>query len=86
MTTRERLLAERSLEPVVRDESGRTIPALWRDAHTGFESSDPSDFDIDHRVPFQRDRGPVPADVWVDEVRSNWPSITILTTFRFDPR
>ena len=52
MTTRERLLAERSIEPVVRDESGRTISGLWRDAHTGFESRDPSDFDIDHRVPF----------------------------------
>ena len=53
MTTRERLLAERSIEPVVRDESGRTISGLWRDAHTGFESRDPSDFDIDHRVPFK---------------------------------
>ena len=52
MTTRERLLTERSLEPVARDESGRIISGLWKDAHTGFESNDPSDFDIDHRVPF----------------------------------
>lgn len=53
MTTRERLLTERSLEPVNRDESGRIVSGLWRDAHTGFESRDPSDFDIDHRVPFR---------------------------------
>ena len=46
-------LAERSLEPVARDESGRIISGLWRDAHTGFESRNPSDFDIDHRVPFK---------------------------------
>ena len=52
MTTREQLLAEHSLEPVVRDGDGRVISGLWTDSHTGFQSQDPSDFDIDHRVPF----------------------------------
>ena len=52
MTTRERLLAEHSLEPVTCDADGRIVSGFWTDPHTGFQSRDPSDFDIDHRVPF----------------------------------
>ena len=51
--TRQRMLTDLSLEPVAYDEDGKVANGLWRDPHTGFESSDPSDFDIDHRVPFQ---------------------------------
>lgn len=51
--TRQRLLVDSSLEPVLHDEDGRVARGLWRDPHTGFESRDPSDFDVDHRVPFR---------------------------------
>ncbi len=51
--TRQQLLIDFSLEPVSYDENRQVASGLWRDPHTGFESSDPSDFDIDHRVPFR---------------------------------
>lgn len=51
--TRQQLLTDTSLEPVSYGENGRIASGLWRDPHTGFESRDPSDFDIDHRVPFR---------------------------------
>ena len=47
------MLTDLSLEPVTYDEQGGVSSGLWRDPHTGFESSDPSDFDVDHRVPFR---------------------------------
>ena len=53
LDTRERLLTEVSREPVAYDEQGDALSGLWRDPHTGFESNDPSDFDVDHRVPFR---------------------------------
>ena len=53
LDTRERLLTDLSLEPVSYDEQGNVSSGLWRDPHTGFESTDPSDFDVDHRVPFR---------------------------------
>ena len=53
LDTRERMLTDLSLEPVAYDEQGKVLSGLWRDPHTGFESSDTSDFDIDHRVPFR---------------------------------
>ena len=51
--TRQQLLIDFSLEPVSYDGNGQVASGLWRDPHMGFESSDPSDFDIDHRVPFR---------------------------------
>ena len=51
--TRQQLLIESSSEPVSYGENGHVASGLWRDPHTGFESNDPSDFDIDHRVPFR---------------------------------
>lgn len=51
--TRDLVLAESSLEPVVQDDTGRVKSGLWIDPHTGFESTDPADFHIDHRVPFK---------------------------------
>ncbi len=51
--TRQQLLIDSSLEPVSYGENGRVASGLWRDSHTGFESNDPTDFDIDHRVPFR---------------------------------
>ena len=51
--TRQRLLIDSSLDPVSYDEDGQVANGLWRDPLTGFESSNPSDFDIDHRVPFR---------------------------------
>lgn len=53
LDTREQLLTDASLEPVGHDENGSVATGLWRDPHTGFESTDPSDFDVDHRVPFR---------------------------------
>ena len=53
LDTRERMLTDFALEPVVSDERGKILKGLWRDPLTGFESSDPSDFDIDHRIPFR---------------------------------
>lgn len=51
--TRQHLLIDSSLEPVSFDQDGRVTSGLWRDPLTGFESNDPSEFDIDHRVPFR---------------------------------
>lgn len=51
--TRQRLLIGSSLEPVSFEHNGQVASGLWRDPLTGFESNDPSDFDIDHRVPFR---------------------------------
>ena len=51
--TRQQLLIDSSLEPVSYGENGNVASGFWRDPHTGFESNDPSDFDIDHRVPFR---------------------------------
>ena len=51
--TRQQLLIDFSLEPVSYGENGQVAKGLWRDPHTGFESSNPSDFDVDHRVPFK---------------------------------
>ena len=51
--TRQQLLIDSSMEPVSYGANGQVASGLWRDPHTGFESNDPSDFDIDHRVPFR---------------------------------
>ena len=53
LDTRDQMLVEHSLEPVTKDDEGKIVSGFWRDAHTGFESRNPSDFDIDHRVPFR---------------------------------
>ena len=50
--TREWLLERSSLSPVEKDSSGEILSGKWIDSHTGFTSSDPADFDIDHRMPF----------------------------------
>lgn len=50
--TREWLLEQSSLSPVEKDSSGKILSGKWIDPHTGFTSSDPADFDIDHRMPF----------------------------------
>ena len=50
--TRQHLLINSSLEPVSFGQNGQVASGLWRDPLSGFESKDPSDFDIDHRVPF----------------------------------
>lgn len=50
--TREWLLEQSSSVPVEKDSSGQVVSGLWTDPHTGFTSSDPDDFDIDHRMPF----------------------------------
>ncbi len=51
--TRHQWLIDSSLEPVSYGENGQVESGLWRDSHTGFESSNPADFDIDHRMPFR---------------------------------
>lgn len=53
-STREWLLEKSSLVPVEKDSSGQILSGQWCDPHTGFISSDPEDFDIDHRMPFSK--------------------------------
>ena len=53
-STREWLLEQSSLVPVEKDFSGQILSGQWRDPHTGFISSDPEDFDIDHRMAFSK--------------------------------
>lgn len=50
--TREWLLEQSSQVPVEKNFSGKILSGQWVDPHTGFTSSDPADFDIDHRMPF----------------------------------
>lgn len=50
--TREWLLEQYSQVPVEKDSSGKILSGRWLDPHTGFTSSYPADFDIDHRMPF----------------------------------
>lgn len=52
--TREWLLERYSQVPVEKDPSGKILNGKWVDPHTGFTSSDPADFDIDHRMPFSK--------------------------------
>ena len=40
LDTRDHMLTDLSLEPVVYDEQGNVSSGLWRDPHTGFESSE----------------------------------------------
>jgi hypothetical protein len=52
LNTREYMLAEQSLAPVVWNEAGtEVVSGKWEDIN-GFISTDPEDFDIDHRVSF----------------------------------
>ena len=51
--TREWLLEKSSLIPVEKDSFGKVLSGQWIDPHTDFTSSDPADFDIDHRMPFR---------------------------------
>jgi len=54
LDTRNHLLAETSLDPVQLNKSEtEIISGKWEDI-TGFVSTDPQDFDIDHRVPFRK--------------------------------
>lgn len=54
LDTRNFLLAEQSLVPVTWDATGREVVAgKWEDIN-GFASTDPEDFDIDHRVSFHQ--------------------------------
>lgn len=52
-STRDMILESASEVPVERDASGAIVAGQWTDPYTGFESTDPGDFDIDHRVPFR---------------------------------
>lgn len=52
-STREWLLEQYSQVSVKKDDSGRILSGKWIDPHTGFTSSKPEDFDIDHRMPFR---------------------------------
>ncbi|MBL6783901.1 MAG: hypothetical protein ISQ24_02490 [PS1 clade bacterium] len=52
LDTRDYMLAEQSLVPVVWNEAGtEVVSGKWEDIN-GFVSTDPEDFDIDHRVSF----------------------------------
>jgi hypothetical protein len=51
--TRSYLLGIHSTVPVELDAEGKIIGGLWTDPH-GFTSTNPNDFDIDHRVPFSQ--------------------------------
>ena len=53
LDTRDYLLEGCSEVPVTRDATGNIISGQWTDPH-GFTSTDPSNFDIDHRVPFKQ--------------------------------
>ena len=53
MDTRAAMLAAASEVPPVFNDNGEILAGQWTDPFTGFTSSDPSDFDIDHRVPFK---------------------------------
>ncbi|MYE60591.1 MAG: hypothetical protein F4235_00550, partial [Candidatus Dadabacteria bacterium] len=53
-STRDWLLEQHSQVPVEKDSSGKILSGNWVDPHTGFTSSDPADFDIDHRMPFNK--------------------------------
>lgn len=53
LDTRASMLAAASDVPAVLNERGEVVGGQWTDPFTGFTSSDPSDFDIDHRVPFK---------------------------------
>ena len=53
LDTRDYLLEKYSEVPVTRDATGNIISGQWTGPH-GFTSTDPSNFDIDHRVPFSQ--------------------------------
>ena len=59
MTTRERLLTERSLEPVARDESGQIISGFGGMPTLGSNPGDPIGFRHRSSGAIQRNRGPV---------------------------
>ncbi len=69
MDTRTAMLAEASEVPPVLGDDGEISAGLWTDPYTGFSSSDPGDFEIDHRVPFKAVSEAVPrfADLSLDE-------------------
>lgn len=52
LDTRNAMLSSASIAPVTFDDQGAVTSGLWTDPVTGYTSSDPSDFDVDHRVPF----------------------------------
>ena len=50
--TRQEVLIEESVIAAVLDPRGcRVVSGMWRDEYTGLVFTDPSDLDIDHRVP-----------------------------------
>lgn len=54
LDTRQYMLAEQSLVPVVWNEAGsEVVSGKWEDIN-GYVSTDPEDFDIDHRVSFSQ--------------------------------
>lgn len=54
LDTRQYMLAEQSLVPVVWNEAGtEVVSGKWEDIN-GFTSTDPEDFDIDHRLAFSQ--------------------------------
>ena len=53
LDTRDYLLETSSEVRIMRDVTGNIISGQWTDPH-GFTSTDPSNFDIDHHVPFSQ--------------------------------
>ncbi len=51
--TRQEVLIEESLIPVVFDERGRVVSGKWYDPYTGKYFTNPSDLDVDHVVPLK---------------------------------
>lgn len=52
--TRQEVLIEESVEPVVLDERGcKVISGLWEDPFTGNTYTNPSDLDVDHMIPLK---------------------------------
>lgn len=52
LDTRNAMLASASICPVTFDDNGDVVEGLWTDPVTGYTSTNPADFDVDHRVPF----------------------------------
>ena len=58
--TRAAMLTAASEAPVEYGTEGEIVAGQWTDPFTGFTSSNPADFDIDHRVPFKAIADSVP--------------------------
>jgi len=67
--TRSAMLAAASQTQVSFDDAGNVLSGQWTDPVTGYTSTNPADFDIDHRVPFSHVADTMPgfADMSVEE-------------------